>query len=107
LRGGKPGVLGYTLIRSPGEDKYEMSLSPRVAGKAGTEVIFRTSGGGGWGSPLERDTDRVLRDVIEGYISAEKAYEDYGVVLSADRKSVVEEATRSRREALAAKEASL
>ncbi len=107
LRGGKPGVLGYTLIRSPGDDKYEMSLSPRVAGKAGTEVIFRTSGGGGWGSPLERDTDRVLRDVIEGYISAEKAYDDYGVVLSADRKSVVEEATRSRREALAAKEASL
>jgi len=102
LRGGKPGVLGYTLIRSPGDDKYEMSLTPRVAGKAGTEVIFRTSGGGGWGNPLERDTDRVLSDVIEGYISSEKAFEDYGVVLSADRKSVDVAATKARRAAMAA-----
>jgi N-methylhydantoinase B len=80
LRGGKPGAIGYTLIRQPGED-YERSLIPRVFGPAGTEVVYRTSGGGGWGEPFERDPAHVLLDVREGYVTAEQAREAYGVVI--------------------------
>jgi N-methylhydantoinase B len=40
-----------------------------------------TTGGGGWGDPLEREPDWVQRDVIEGKVSLEAAREDYGVVL--------------------------
>ncbi|MBF9235281.1 hydantoinase B/oxoprolinase family protein [Microvirga alba] len=101
LRGGKAGVLGYTLIRAPGQDTHELSLSPRVFGQAETEVVYRTSGGGGWGSPLERDPERVLHDVREGYVSAEKARDDYGVVLRADGTAVDSPATLARRAELA------
>jgi N-methylhydantoinase B len=89
LSGGKEGVLGYTLIRSPDQDTYELSLSPRVFGPSGTEVVYRTSGGGGWGNPLERDPARVLHDVREGYVSVDKARDDYGVVLSANNSAMV------------------
>src|SRR5947209_16871948 len=48
------------------------------------EVIVRTGGGGGWGDPLERNPAAVREDVIEEFISAKAAREQYGVVLLAD-----------------------
>lgn len=38
-----------------------------------------TAGGGGWGDPRERSLEAVERDVRAGYISVQKAIEDYGV----------------------------
>jgi N-methylhydantoinase B len=40
-----------------------------------------TTGGGGWGDPLDREPDHVLRDVMDGKVSREAARSDYGVVL--------------------------
>ena len=37
--------------------------------------------GGGYGEPLERDPQRVLDDVLDGFISRESARE-YGVVIT-------------------------
>ena len=34
-----------------------------------------------YGDPLERDPEAVLSDMIDGYISAEQAEADYGVVI--------------------------
>jgi len=48
---------------------------------AGARVKFRTAGGGGWGSPLERDPAAVADDVRGGLISPERAREVYGVVI--------------------------
>ena len=67
--------------------------------------VFRyiTNGGGGWGNPLEREPERVLRDVRDEYVSVEAAARDYGVIISgdphADPEGLVldEEATRQRR----------
>ena len=42
-----------------------------------------TTGGGGWGDPLEREPELVQRDVIEGKVSLAAAREEYGVVLVA------------------------
>ena len=42
-----------------------------------------TTGGGGWGDPLEREPELVERDVIEGKVSPAAARDDYGVVLKA------------------------
>src|SRR6266850_243537 len=44
--------------------------------------IFRldTPGGGGHGDALKRDPERVLTDVREGFVSAQAAERDYGVV---------------------------
>ena len=39
-------------------------------------ISVRTCGGGGYGPPEERDPERVLRDVLEGKVSAERARDD-------------------------------
>jgi len=48
---------------------------------AGQVVRVVTTGGGGWGDPLEREPELVQRDVIEGKVSIAAASNDYGVVL--------------------------
>jgi N-methylhydantoinase B/oxoprolinase/acetone carboxylase alpha subunit len=44
----------------------------------GDEVLIDSPGGGGYGNPLERDRERVRRDVEEGFVSPEAAVERYG-----------------------------
>ena len=44
-------------------------------------VDIKTGGGGGYGNPLERDPQLVLRDVRAAYISCARAAEAYGVVI--------------------------
>ena len=46
--------------------------------KPGYKAIIRSSGGGGWGDPLNRDINKVEWDVLNGYISLNSAKEDYG-----------------------------
>ncbi|MBB3726547.1 hydantoinase B/oxoprolinase family protein [Nonomuraea dietziae] len=48
--------------------------------RAGEVIRVRTTGGGGWGSPYERDPERVAADVRDGKVSVEGARTDYGVV---------------------------
>jgi N-methylhydantoinase B len=60
------------------------ALSGLVDGEpvlAGQIVRVCTTGGGGWGDPLEREPDRVRRDVLDAKVSHEAARADYGVVL--------------------------
>jgi N-methylhydantoinase B len=45
------------------------------------------TGGGGYGSPLEREPERVLEDVLSGFISFARARDVYGVVFDADHAS--------------------
>ena len=58
---------------------------------------FQLGGGGGWGDPLERDPGAVLDDVLDGYVSAEGARHDYGVVLTADGCAIDQEETEAER----------
>jgi N-methylhydantoinase B len=48
---------------------------------AGTLIRIDTTGGGGWGDPLERPAELVELDVRQGKVSAEAARSDYGVVI--------------------------
>ncbi len=50
--------------------------------RAGEVIRIRTTGGGGWGSPYDRDPERVAADVRDGKVSFEGARDDYGVVLT-------------------------
>ena len=45
---------------------------------------YITNGGGGWGDPMARDPERVLRDVRNGYVSQDGAKHTYGVVIVGD-----------------------
>jgi N-methylhydantoinase B len=51
---------------------------------ANTRIQFRTAGGGGWGSPLDRAPEAVARDVRAGLVSESRAKDVYGVVLKDD-----------------------
>ncbi|MFB9950762.1 hydantoinase B/oxoprolinase family protein [Rhizobium puerariae] len=53
---------------------------------AGETLVIEMPGGGGYGSPFDRDAERVTNDVALGYVSPEAARNDYGVVVSADGK---------------------
>jgi N-methylhydantoinase B len=48
---------------------------------AGTLLRLRTTGGGGWGDPFEREPELVLEDVLRGLVSEAAAERDYGVVI--------------------------
>jgi N-methylhydantoinase B len=72
---------------------------------AGTLVRVETTGGGGWGDPLEREPSLVLLDVVQGKVSERAAREAYGVVLVADGdgdRRLDEEATAALRSRLRA-----
>jgi N-methylhydantoinase B len=62
-----------------------------------------SAGGGGLGDPLERDINQVLEDVIDDYVSIERAKKDYGVIIQEidkeiDEYELDEEATKLERE---------
>lgn len=60
-------------------------------------VVMRSSGGGGYGDPLARDPELVRQDVLNGYVSAERAAAGYGVML--DAKGAVDAGATERRRA--------
>ena len=47
----------------------------------GQRVATVNPGGGGWGSPLERDINKVVHDVRNGYVSMAAAEQEYGVIV--------------------------
>jgi len=46
-----------------------------------SELIIKMGGGVGWGSPMARDPERVLSDVLDGFVSVQAAKVDYGVII--------------------------
>jgi len=102
VKGGMGGRPGRIVVNPGMADERE--LRPMSEGnrlKKGDLVRIVTSGGGGWGSPLERAASQVRDDVLDGFVSAASALDDYGVVLADDRLSVDEPATAARRAELA------
>jgi hypothetical protein len=69
----------------------------RVA--TGDRCIARCTGSEGWGKPLDRSVARVQQDVIEGYISVQRARDVYGVVLNPQTLELQCDATVKLREA--------
>jgi len=92
LFGGKDGLKAQFLInRKPGNPYGLTQFGP------GDEIIIDVAGGGGYGNPFERDVELVESDVANGYVSVEKAKEDYGVVIDPETmKSEPEETAKLR-----------
>jgi N-methylhydantoinase B len=101
LFGGRDGAKNEVIVSRQGGEYVSPHLSKDedIRVLAGDVVTVRTPGGGGYGDPRERDPDLVLRDVVRGYITAEDAARDYGVVVSGDPPAVDRGATESRRRA--------
>ena len=85
VRGGKAGRPFQVVIDPGGPEEREVdALADAEPVRAGEVVRIRTTGGGGWGDPLERDPALVVRDVQWRKVSAEAASADYGVVLTGE-----------------------
>lgn len=83
LRGGLAGGCGRFIL-NPGKPT-EQRIRSKISGvpvRRGDVVSARTAGGGGVGSPLDRDPERVARDCAQGKVSLKQARRAYGVVLN-------------------------
>jgi N-methylhydantoinase B len=95
LFGGKDGSRAQFLINEKPGNPYGLTqFGP------GDEVIIDVAGGGGYGNPFERDVELVESDVANGYVSVEKAKEDYGVVIDPKTMTSEPEETTKLRESL-------
>jgi N-methylhydantoinase B len=95
LFGGKPGAKAQFLVNGVAGNPFGLTQL-----KPGDVVTIDAAGGGGCGNPLEREPERVETDVVKGYVSLEKAREDYGVIIDPKTLTLDEEATRKLRESL-------
>ena len=86
------------LVHTDGTRTVLPSKCDQIKVKPGDQLIFQTAGGGGWGDPLERDTEKVRVDVVRELVSVRKAASDYGVVCDPETSEVDEEATRALRQ---------
>src|SRR5262249_36587693 len=79
LEGGHGGAVSGVEIQSPDGSVRSVRKATQHPIAAGERVRILTGGGGGYGPPSAREHEAVLRDVAEGYVSAEAARRDYGV----------------------------
>ena len=83
VKGGLAGKPFQVTIDPGGPNEREVdALADAEPIKAGEVIRIRTTGGGGWGDPLARDPEMVVRDVVWRKVSPEAALADYGVVLT-------------------------
>ena len=87
LLGGKSGAPGEVMTED-GKKLHAKALKDLTKGEI---IHINLPGGGGYGDPFKRDPERVLRDVIEGYVTADEAEKSYGVAVaySGDAHSLV------------------
>jgi N-methylhydantoinase B len=100
VKGGKAGRPFQVTIDPGGPEEREVdALADAEPVRAGQVIRIRTTGGGGWGDPLDRPVQEVVRDVEWGKVSAVGARDDYGVVVSVDGRAVTvdTDATERRR----------
>ncbi|MFW6091671.1 MAG: hydantoinase B/oxoprolinase family protein [Actinomycetota bacterium] len=83
VAGGRAGRPFAVTIDPGGPNERDVdALADAEPVRAGEVIRIRTTGGGGWGDPLDRPYDEVLRDLRWGKISLEGARDDYGVVVT-------------------------
>jgi N-methylhydantoinase B len=82
IAGGKPGGPNRLELKVGGRREEAGHVTRTVRHEAGESIAYHYGGGGGWGDPLDRDPQKVLDDVLDEYVSARSAREDYGVVLT-------------------------
>lgn len=80
VRGGRAGGRASQRLRyTDGSLSDELGSYAHVRLQSGERIVGETCGGGGYGDPITRDVNRVAADVREGWITAARAWEVYGV----------------------------
>ncbi len=83
VKGGRAGQAFSVVIDPGGPDEREVdALADAEPVRAGQLIRIRTTGGGGWGDPLERPLQEVAQDLRWGKVSMQGALRDYGVLVT-------------------------
>lgn len=104
LQGGLSGAGNSVAVHrfnKPDETHFPNGKAFNQVIKPGDAYILRSGGGGGFGSPLERDIEALQRDVAGGYVSKESAEKNYGAVFKTGALTIDHAATAARRKEMA------
>ena len=98
VNGGKHGTCyGVSIMEDDNRERSIDGMSDNVVVPAGGVVRIVTTGGGGWGDPLEREPEMVCYDALCGLVSEQAAKEQYGVILKhKDKSYLVDEAATAK-----------
>ncbi len=120
IYGGIPGSCYYSRLARQSRilEKFKQGQIPASLEQAGGQLAdlgakpgriqlgpaevfeYTWQGGGGWGDPLQRDPQKVLQDVLDGYVTPEWALRLYGVIVDTAAQRIDETGTeKARREA--------
>ena len=107
LEGGKEGRGNRVELTVGGESQTDLVNAKVFTSRMAPGDVFKVlgGGGGGFGPPWERPAERVCADVRQGYVSRERALEDFGVALDPDTLEVDLVETDRLRKRLAAAQA--
>lgn len=97
LFGGLPARTSDCVVLAPDNQVRRLPSKVTTGVDAEHVIVTETPGGGGWGDPRRRDPEAVLRDVVAGVVSRERAMDVYGVVVAPDGMALDIEATRRLR----------
>ena len=97
------GILGgraaapSDFVLNPGTEREKiLGNTDYVVAEPGDVVHIHSPGGGGRGNPLDREPERVLADVEQGYVSVAAAEGEYGVVIRTGAIDVAASAAKRR-----------
>jgi N-methylhydantoinase B len=82
--GGMASAPNAFFVRRNGRAVRPSDVPGKVTGfnmVQGDVLVCQSAGGGGYGDPLKREPERVLRDVHNAYITEDRARAVYGVVV--------------------------
>ena len=92
---GKHGAKAQFLVNGQPGNPFGLTRM-----KPGDVIIMDAAGGGAFGDPLDRDPEMVQEDVIQGYVSLEKARGNYGVVIDPSTMKLNPRATEELRRSM-------
>jgi N-methylhydantoinase B len=82
INGGLPSLPhGVWLNKGTERERFLGAVFSNIPIRPGDTFPRPSAGGGGFGDPLERDPDSVKEDIVDGYVSVERARKDYGVIV--------------------------
>jgi 5-oxoprolinase (ATP-hydrolysing)/N-methylhydantoinase A len=86
LFGGRTGWTPWARVLDQGGRETESCGAGRTITVSDPDAVveMQLAGGSGFGDPRERPLEKIEDDLLNGYVTAEGAARDYGVVLGAD-----------------------